>query len=486
MKKRLDEIRQQLLTAIKRNPVEILLSLLFCALGLYQIGQDDNNSCILAMLTYSPVLYMLTYVFNTLRERGWSQIFYYASPLLVIPFIWIKLSDGVQTTLIVSIIVVQLIYFVSCQLKDNDSFMRKFIIYFTSLFSAALLAWFFVGLSAAIIASIQYIFDIEDSSNPRFLYAVVVAGFVILPLLFVMFNRERESNIGASKIFNLLLNYLLSPALLIYTAILYIYLIKIVILGSLPKGGIAYMVVAFSALLFLLKGCQRFLQQRHYDWFYNKASLIALPALAMYWIGSIYRINEYGFTESRVYLVVVGLILTGTALLFLSKKTGKYLYSFWLAIVLLSVVTYIPGINAMSIERCSQVGREVQEDQQETWIDIANINETPVDIEGFKSLLPVSNSSVTPIWMSKSCDSLKVFDRDSTLLFEESIDQIWINQLSKVGLTQQDSIPSSLYSELLKLDVGDGRLIFDHITLRRDSLTYKIDNIVGLYYLNRK
>lgn len=137
---------------------------------------------------------------------------------------------------------------------------------------------------------------------------------VVVPL----FNREKEEEEGVNKLFDVLLNYVLSPALLIYAVILYLYFVKVAVLWSLPKGAVAYIVVSFISATFILKSCQPFLERRYYDWFYRYSGWAVLPALVMYWVGTFYRINQYGYTEARVYLVVVGAILTGTVLLFFS------------------------------------------------------------------------------------------------------------------------------------------------------------------------
>lgn len=476
MKNRLQEIAYQINAAVKRNPVEVFLSVLFCCIGFYQVNNKTDS--LLMVLLYSPVLYMVTYTLNTLCKRGWSRFMYYASPLLTIPCLWIKPIHYFPTNLFVSIIVVQLIYLALFRFADNEQFMKKTIAYIIALFSAFLLSGVFLGLSFSIIASVQYIFEIWRDSEDMMLYAATISVFAVMPLLFLMFNRDRDIVVTNNKIFDIMLNYLLSPALLIYTAIIYIYLIKIVALWSLPKGDVAYIVVIFSAMLFLLKGFQTFLGKRNYDWFYNHASLIALPALAMYWAGSLYRINEYGFTEARVYLVVVGLALTGIAMMFLNKRTGKYLYASWLTISLLSVVTYIPGITASSIEHRSQSTRTANgENIENKIVEISRAYDLPVDVESFKSLESLGYATR----LDTQNDTLRLFDRHDTLLFEKSFADFWSDQLSKVGLQRGDSIPASLYPELLKLDMENSRLIFNRIVIEQDSISY----LHGDYYLTR-
>ena len=99
------------------------------------------------------------------------------------------------------------------------------------------------------------------------------------------------------------------------------------------------------------------LLRRMYGWYYGRFSLIALPALAMFWTGVGYRVQQYGFTQDRVYLAVCGAIMTVTILLFSAVGAGRYLYVAALSGVLLAVFTYIPGVTAAAIGIRSQMQR---------------------------------------------------------------------------------------------------------------------------------
>ena len=122
-------------------------------------------------------------------------------------------------------------------------------------------------------------------------------------------------------------------------------------------GGIAYLVFGYAIVATVLKACQPMLLRRMYDWYYGRFSLIALPALAMFWTGVGYRVQQYGFTQDRVYLAVCGAIMTVTILLFFSRRSGRYLYVAALSGVLLAVFTYIPGVTAAAIGIRSQMQR---------------------------------------------------------------------------------------------------------------------------------
>ena len=177
----------------------------------------------------------------------------------------------------------------------------------------------------AIVASFFYIFGIDE---PKHLYEHIIQfiWFVLAPQVCCTLIRQNEDEVTEPfKILRLILNFILSPAVIIYTVILYTYFIKIVFEWDLPKGGVAWMVMAFITATLVGRVAQSILSQRYYDWFYNRFTLIAIPPLIMYWIGSIYRIRLYSFTESRFYLMVAGLlILWRSSLVRLSSSSPTF------------------------------------------------------------------------------------------------------------------------------------------------------------------
>ncbi len=299
MRKKLEILAARLRQAVRMHPVEVLLSVAFSLLGCFHYENAFAYRFLTAPLAYFPVLFLVTFTLNGWTAQHKFRPLYYLSAFFFIPFLWIERDNFWTATYLVSLIVVQLFYLVSGWKRDNDAFVSTGLRYLRALFSAGLLAGIAYLLALSIYYSVQYIFEIGHSYDRDFntdsAFLIFMCG---MPLLFLMFIQKKEGEETPNRLFEVLLNYVLSPALLIYAVILYLYFIKIAIQWSLPKGAIAYIVVSFISATFILKGCQAFLRKRYYDWFYRFSSLAVLPALVMYWVGTYYRINEYGFIES--------------------------------------------------------------------------------------------------------------------------------------------------------------------------------------------
>ena len=480
IKEKITALASQVEATLRNHPAEVALSVATFAVACYDYEDREGRSWNV-MLAYYPVVFLFVYTLNRLLKRGVGRWLYCLSPLLWIPFYFLPERPLYTNAYLFSLPLIQLFYLSSGWERDNKRFLEGGFAYLRSLFFAggfSVVTWLLTG---SIYESVYYIFDIDRGDGFERLMAYTGYGvfLVLFPFLFLLFNRRKETGWeGFGKLFGILLNYVLSPALLVYAAILYLYFFKITLTWSLPKGGVAAISVGFIIAAFLLKGCQAFVERRMYDWFYRRLSLWTLPALAMFWVATAYRVAQYGFTEPRVYLVVIGLILTATVLLFLAKRWGRYLYVACLTIGLFGVVTYIPGITAKDIERISQTARGNDPERKltkERYIYISS--DRPVDIRGYNTLIDLRN------W-TQGNDTLTVYDAD-TLVYREAYDILLEKQLRKVGLSRaSDSIPESVYPDLLRIELDSSAIILESLSLRRDSL-YHANYINPAYYLKR-
>ena len=219
-----------------------------------------------------------------------------------------------------------------------------------------IIGFLLIAIVDIIIVSVNFLFDL-DLKDKWFTNPMAFIAFVIIPLLccsFVENNSYKEAN---GKILKILIDYIFSPALIIYTAILYIYIGRIVLRWELPNGGVAYIVAIFMAVGLICHLFRLLVEKRHFEWFYKAFPFIAIAPLILLWIGAFRRIGEYGLTEVRVYLICLALLLTiFTAMLVKDKTRNFQLMTLILALAAI-LFTYIPGIRAKDFGIRSQKAR---------------------------------------------------------------------------------------------------------------------------------
>lgn len=349
---KLEKIRERFRNAVVLSPVEAVVSSVYfltAVISYYQhIGYDD-------FLGSFPICFCLTYAVNRFsRGTGWRWL-YYVSVLSIGGFwFWnLRLTDSIYW---ITLIVSQLLVLLSGRAADNDAFVRNGLYYVRNMVAATVLAMVGWLLAWVIYASVTYIFDL--SANYRIMvYISQGVWFMVAPMLFLMFDIRQNQEFMTNSFLDVLLNFIVTPALMIYNLILYLYFVKIAVVWSLPKGGVAYMVLAFILLLLVIKSIQPVLRRRYYDWYYRFFSLWVVLPLAMLWISVLFRVGEYGWTEWRVYLMLATCMATFTMVLFMIPRWSKYKWVVLGTLTTLAVFTYIPGINAGDLGLRSQENR---------------------------------------------------------------------------------------------------------------------------------
>ena len=361
MNAKLKSLLQQLLQSPRRFPVELALGVVFFIIAVWDTETREWNEKTLQfesevngdILYFFVPLMALTFWLHRVNRWAYLASFFLFLPLMMLnlkPFLW---TYGFTFTYVLAAILL----IVGNRRLDSRSFAAHALHVATQMFFGLLISGILYMAVLAIIASFFYIFGIDE---PRHFYEYIAQFifFVLAPQICCTLVRQNEDEVAEPfKILRLILNFILSPAVIIYTIILYTYFIKIVFEWDLPKGGVAWMVMGFITAALIGRVAQSILSQRYYDWFYSRFTLIAIPPLIMYWIGSIYRIRLYSFTESRFYLMVAGVLMTLFVLMLFRERTRRYQLMALIFGAAIILFTYIPGISAKSIGLACQKQR---------------------------------------------------------------------------------------------------------------------------------
>ena len=340
-----NKLIRQLLRSPLRFPVEAALGLVFFCMAACCSESYMSNEKMEAILWLFVPLVVLSFWLQ--RINRWA---YFISFFLFLPLAAINLKPFLETYgFWFTYVLAGILLIVGNKKLDNRSFAAHSLHVTTQMFFGLLITGIFNLVVVAIFASFFYIFGINEP--PHFYEHIIqFIWFFLAPQICCTFIRQNEDEVVEPfKVLRLILNFILSPAIIIYTVILYTYFINIAVMWDLPKGGVAWMVMGFISTALVGRIAQSILSQRYYDWFYRYFTLIAIPPLIMYWIGSIYRIRIYNFTESRFYLMVAGVLMTLFVLMLFWKRTRRYQWMAFIFGTAIILFTYIPGISAKSI-----------------------------------------------------------------------------------------------------------------------------------------
>ncbi len=344
-----------------RHISETVLLLYALAAIIYDNHVTGDNPCWVTAAYVIPFLFVAAFSLQFIRERHllW-QILYYILPLLIIPFFFVPslehfVKDG---NYFIWVMVLLPLWMLLLPFRiPNRPFSNRMLHTAWSV----LVPLFFGGVACLLLylmeVSVELLFNVEGRWL-RLAYddSALVVMVLLVPLLFLgMVENEREMKLA--KFFENLLHWVFTPALLLYTLLLFLYAGYILFLWELPKGNVAVMVFVFCLIAMIVKLLRQFTEKQPFSWYFNAFSWISLPLLLLFWVGCIRRISDYGVTESRYYLLLCGLLMTLYVLLFLFRNRRGYFLLVGTAFLLVLAAVCIPPISAKACSIRSQEQR---------------------------------------------------------------------------------------------------------------------------------
>ncbi len=188
----------------------------------------------------------------------------------------------------------------------------------TGVFSAAL----FIGASL-IIKSADFLFNfsINGEIYPRIW--IIVVGIVASWFFLSGISEKISSETSYPDLLKKFVTYILVPLLGLYTLVLYIYGIKIIATHIWPQGDTVYMIIGYLLSAFATYAIAYPLTEKNTTWrkLFRGAIVAWIPILILFFASLHLRIDQYGITMHRYYVVLFGIFFVVMALyLSLSKK----------------------------------------------------------------------------------------------------------------------------------------------------------------------
>ncbi len=298
-----------------------------------------------------------------------SFLFYGLTILLTIGYFYFMTDDKVDNKMLIHLLVISFALFAAYlylpSSKNALNFGNVALAHFKSAFTAILYGIvLYVGIAAIIGAIDILLYDVDYKS---YAHAANIIFIFFTPLYYLSllpkFNSRDENDDAKKEIsftyprfLDILVSYITIPLITAFTAVLIIYFIKILATGVWPVGQIGPMVLGYSAAGYFIYILSSNLNNKFSVLYRKLFPLILIPLVVMQMVSSYIRIDAYGITESRYYVVLFGIfsIVCALVLIFDKKKNPN-------TIVLLSAVfalmSIIPPVDAFTVSKNSQERR---------------------------------------------------------------------------------------------------------------------------------
>lgn len=193
--------------------------------------------------------------------------------------------------------------------RYNEMLFARFLL--SGIFSGVL----FAGLALALLSA-NTLFDLDLSDNIYAYLWVLTAGifntwFFIagVPSDYTALDEDRPFPVML-KIF---VQYILIPLVILYLLILYIYGIKILITWQLPRGMVSSLILGYAvAGMLALLLAEPLYNNKGTAWVGRFSKLFfraTVPLIVLLYTAIATRVLQYGITEDRYYLILLGLWL---------------------------------------------------------------------------------------------------------------------------------------------------------------------------------
>ena len=350
-----EKTKAQIKNAVSAHPIEIFLISAF-AIGIWfmELEPHQGNDH-LAYWVFEPMLFIFVYLS---RPYSWYR-FSWIVPLVALAIIGMT-NDSAEFYLsspkfwganFIALLVLLGFPFE----KNNQGFTyRNFINLFHLGLATAV--WLLVfGLVAAILFTITTLFNVEFSDS-FYSHFYTSLGIFTQPLFFLVFQqRQAKSEMTLNRIFEILVNFVLAPALMIFTVLLYAYVVQIIFEGVLPKGMLANITLPYLLGGLGVYALRSICAKARWETFFKFYPYLSIVPIVLLWLAIDRRISAYAWTEPRIYLVALATAITIAYAILTVPKIRQYrLIS---AVVILAIFAMTWVVKPQEIAYQSQTAR---------------------------------------------------------------------------------------------------------------------------------
>lgn len=293
-------------------------------------------------------------------NRSYKILMYVFGGLILVLYYYFLLKDFSRVSIIRYIGVSLFLYLAFSYIpwiNRNEDFEFYIIRLFSSFFLTIIYSLvLYLGIFA-ILFTIDKLFSANIPGNYYYYMFLIVAG-IFAPSLFLARIPKPDYNFEGyeyPKSLKVLLLYIVIPLIIIYSIILYIYFGKILVTKNWPKGLVSNLVLWYSvlsvAVIFFITPIlkQNKLANKFKLWFPK----FIIPILLMMFVSIGIRIKQYGITENRYFVLVLGLWVVGIMMYFMfAKKLNNLVIPISLSIIALNSV--FGPLSAFDVSKRSQ------------------------------------------------------------------------------------------------------------------------------------
>lgn len=371
LKASIKNIGEKLLIGIRRFPGALLMAVLTVSVLIYlnhlEYPQRQSLDEILTRLAMIfalgiPIFLTIQVLIEGIKGRKGFGLAAHFLGIILLGFYYRYMLKDFEMVAITRYIALTLALYLSFVVMPYFKRKEGFELYVIRLLVDFCITYFYamilyLGL-AAILLTINLLFSANIPTKVLLDIWVIVVG-VFGPAYFfsgIPAYDEVLSQDQYPRVFQVLLNFIVMPLLVVYGGILYLYIIKTVMERQWPIQMISHLILWFAIIstLVLLAIYPLRLNNQWFKGFVNWFPKGLLPLVVMLFISMGMRIGDYGVTENRYFVVAGGLwiMISMLYLVFRRKQARPIVIAISLSAIM--VLSVLGPWSAYSVSRYSQ------------------------------------------------------------------------------------------------------------------------------------
>ena len=271
--------------------------------------------------------------------------------------IGIYVDNPELTRIILGILLTTILGIIYLMMKNSKTPSDKYITQaFTNLLKVGIIGVIInIGIMLILALFSGLIYELEYNVFAKIEAIIIITYFI--PTGIISLEKQEEEK---TKFIYILNNYVLLPLVALATAIIYLYIAKLLITLKLPDTSIFAMLAAL-----LIFGIPTIIMVLSYeeDNIFNKIAdklrYLFIPLLILQTYAIILRISEFSITSSR-YLAIIILIIGIASIILLIKEKKNFKLILIPCIILIIISTTIPYINIEEFPNYIQIKRLIK------------------------------------------------------------------------------------------------------------------------------
>lgn len=369
-------ISQGLFRAVARFPLTVVCLACATVLICYMISLHKQPDLMIEKLMFTFLLGSFLGVaaqFTCERFEGLARLrlaVYGLAALLTAGYYFIlapapSISFEVQIRTVVAVFAMFCVYIWVPSYRGKFDFNQIAFIHFKAVLTSVAYSGVLSAGCAAIIGAIDILLFHVNSDAYGYMMTIIWVLFATIYYLSLLprFNSEDETDRDYAEYMaqyptslEILISYIAIPLVAAYTLVLAAYFIKILVTLKWPSGQLGVMVLIYSAAGLIIYVLASLLENRFAHWYQKIFPKVLIPIVIMQLVSVAIRLNAYGITESRYYVVLFGIFSIACAIFLSFKPVSKNGIIAILAAVF-AIFSVLPPVDAFTVSRVSQITR---------------------------------------------------------------------------------------------------------------------------------